>query len=363
MPLVWASYPPGLNGKPHFHAHYFGHLTRFTTEHVQHLAAIGAQEFYSWFSTPADDTRGTFARFLLYPSTAPNAAQQLRDAATIARAALEEEGRDAFLVLDGTGAINLWLPLAGAPLFDDTLAYARTFAHTLAQRHPDLISLNPNVHQDGRVHIHYTHNVANTWTIVPYSYRAATHRIATPIHWEERTPAISSASPRTSSNCACTKPATSSRTSSPHAIPNPSPGTPRNRQSKCTAENPAATNAARCCKPPSTFSPTAKRAPPMKFSPKPSKPASSRTLPPRCSTSRSFPTSRAAKAAAANPPSSKIPTSAFASTNRPTPGPRCKRRRPRSPKSTRRSSNASTPPQPATIPPPSRSPSAMRSAP
>ncbi len=104
---------------------------------MQHLAAIGAQEFYSWFSTPTDDARGTFARFLLYPSTTPNAAQQLREAATIARAALEEEGRDAFLVLDGTGAINLWLPLAGAPLFDDILAYARSFAHTLAQRRPD----------------------------------------------------------------------------------------------------------------------------------------------------------------------------------------------------------------------------------
>ena len=184
MPLVWACYPPKLRGAAQWHAHYFGHITRFTQDHVRDLAAIGAQEFYSWFSTPQDDQRGEFARFVL-AAQGQSAAVQLREAATLVRSALQEEERDSFCVLDGTGGIHIWVPIAGAPLLSDILAWTRAAAKRIVAKHPDKLSEQPNTAHDGLVHIHHTHNAYNTWTIAPYSYRATTGRIATPVHWEE----------------------------------------------------------------------------------------------------------------------------------------------------------------------------------
>jgi hypothetical protein len=55
IPIVWTT--PSFDGaqddnkaqQPIYHAKFFGHYSHLTSEHVQHLASIGAQEFHSWF--------------------------------------------------------------------------------------------------------------------------------------------------------------------------------------------------------------------------------------------------------------------------------------------------------------------------
>ncbi|HEY9180756.1 MAG TPA: hypothetical protein VIO32_08540, partial [Candidatus Baltobacteraceae bacterium] len=65
IPIVWTTPPPLPDARPVYHAKFFGHYSHLTSEHVQHLASIGAQEFHSWFPIVEDPQRARFARFLL----------------------------------------------------------------------------------------------------------------------------------------------------------------------------------------------------------------------------------------------------------------------------------------------------------
>lgn len=183
IPLVWAAYPFGSEKPPQFHVHYYGHWTRLSAEHIERLAAIGALEFYSWTPTADDARRARFARFLLQQPSS-NAAS-VRKAAPLLRDVLAEEGFGAIPVLDGAGGVALFVPVAGAPLYDDLRAWCHTIAQKAIAQHPDLFSQSPNTAADGRVHIHVTSNAVDLFSILPYSLRAVTGRIATPVSWNE----------------------------------------------------------------------------------------------------------------------------------------------------------------------------------
>lgn len=184
IPLVWAAYPLGPQKPAQYHLHYYGHWTRLSAEHVEHLAAIGAREFFSWSPMPQEPARCRFARLLLDRIDGVSA-DGLRDAATAVRTLLKEEKRDAIPVLDALGNIALWVPLSDGPAYDAVLAWAHALADRAVQHYGDILSTAPNTHADGRVHLHVASNAVNLFSILPYSLRAKTQRVAVPIAWEE----------------------------------------------------------------------------------------------------------------------------------------------------------------------------------
>lgn len=183
IPLVWAAYPFGPEKPPQWHVHYFGHWTKLSAEHLERLAAIGAQEFYSWFPLPDTLDRARFMRLLLEPEPGQTP-DRLREAVAAVRAEIETSHAP-LCMLDGLGNAELWIAVAGGPSYDDIRMRAHATATRVAQKHPELISLEPNTHKTNRVHLHVSNNAVGRWTILPYCYRPKTGRVATPIRWDE----------------------------------------------------------------------------------------------------------------------------------------------------------------------------------
>ncbi len=88
-------------------------------------------------------------------------------------------------MLDGVGGISLFVPVADGPSYPDVRSWAHAIARKAIAAHPELFSEAPNTHADGRVHIHVSHNAENLFSILPYSFRSSTQRVATPVTWEE----------------------------------------------------------------------------------------------------------------------------------------------------------------------------------
>jgi type III secretion system FlhB-like substrate exporter len=191
IPIVWTTPNPNAAQPPIYHCKYFGHWSHLSSEHVQHLVSIGAQEFHSWFPLVDDPARARFARFLLerpWADTQGALLENVRRAALVLADILchpEVSKGTAIPVLDGVGGISLFVPLAGGPAYPDVRTWAHRIAREAIAAHPDLFSEGPNVHDDGRVHIHVSSNALDRWSIMPYSIRTNGTRVATPVTWDE----------------------------------------------------------------------------------------------------------------------------------------------------------------------------------
>lgn len=159
---------------------------------MQHLASIGAQEFHSWFPIAEDPQRARFARFLLERPWADEHGallEAVRRGALIMRDVLSsshpELAEGAIPVLDGAGGVSIFVPLAGGPAWPDVRIWTHELARKAIAAHRELLSEGPNVHDDGRVHIHVSSNAEGRWSIMPYSVRTTETRVATPVTWDE----------------------------------------------------------------------------------------------------------------------------------------------------------------------------------
>ncbi len=193
IPIVWTTSAAGDSNHesqqgPIYHGRYFGHYSHLSSEHVQHLVSIGAQEFHSWFPIVEDASRARFARFLLERSPEDAAApseDMVRRAALFFNEILQREGCAGIPVLDGVGGVSIFVLLANGPSYPDVRAWAHGVARSASAAHPDLLSEAPNVHADGRVHIQVSSNAQGRWSILPYSVRTGGVRVATPVTWDE----------------------------------------------------------------------------------------------------------------------------------------------------------------------------------
>lgn len=188
VPIVWTTLNPQPNQTPIYHGKYFGHYSHLTSEHVQHLASIGAQEFHSWCPIVEDPERAHFARFLLerpWADTQGALLESVRRGAPIIRDVLKAEGYDAIPVLDGVGGVSIFVPLSGGPSYPDVRLWAHAIARKAIVAYPELFSEAHNVLDDGRVHIHVSSNATGLFSILPYSVRTTGTRVATPVTWDE----------------------------------------------------------------------------------------------------------------------------------------------------------------------------------
>lgn len=188
IPIVWTTRNPQPNQPPIYHGQCFGHYSQLSSEHVQHLASIGAQEFHSWFPMVEDPLRARFARFLLerpWADTRGALLEAVRHATQILGEILKGHGYGVIPVLDGVGGVSLFVPLAEGPAYQDVRLWAHATAREATAAHPDLLSEAHNVLDDGRVHIHVSSNAKGLFSILPYSARTTGTRVATPVTWDE----------------------------------------------------------------------------------------------------------------------------------------------------------------------------------
>ena len=83
--------------------------------------------------------------------------------------------------------MHLYVPLNTAVTFDDTKAFAKSFAELLEREHPDLVTANMlKSKRGGRVFMDWSQNDNHKTTVCVYSLRTREHpTVSTPVTWAE----------------------------------------------------------------------------------------------------------------------------------------------------------------------------------
>lgn len=117
---------------------------------------------------------------------------RLRRAVRWTRELLEELGLEPFLMTTGSRGFHVVVPLVPEEEFDRVRAFARGAAETLAARRPDRLTTETRKAKRGeRIFVDYLRNGYAQTGVPPYAVRARPGApVATPIEWEELTPAL-----------------------------------------------------------------------------------------------------------------------------------------------------------------------------
>ena len=147
---------------------------------------FGALEWHAWTATTADPARPTYALIDIDPGTSTSWADVLV-LARLHRAALEHLGVLGRPKLTGRRGIQIWIPVAPGPGFDDTRAWVEQLSRSIGSVVPELVSWKWDVSErGGRARLDYTQNVSHKTLVAPYSPRAeAGAPISAPLEWDE----------------------------------------------------------------------------------------------------------------------------------------------------------------------------------
>jgi bifunctional non-homologous end joining protein LigD len=149
-------------------------------------ANFGALEWHAWTSTTSRPLEPTYALIDIDPGASTDWADVLV-LARLHRAALEHLGVRAQPKLTGRRGIQIWVPIAPGPTFDETRAWVEQLSKAVGAVVPDLISWDWDVRaRRGRARLDYTQNVKNKTLVAPYSPRPAQGApVSAPIDWAE----------------------------------------------------------------------------------------------------------------------------------------------------------------------------------
>jgi bifunctional non-homologous end joining protein LigD len=149
-------------------------------------ANFGALEWHAWTSLTAEPHRPTYALFDIDPGPGT----EWDDVVLLARLhrdAFEHLGVTAFPKLTGRRGIQVCVPIALGPTFEDTRAWVERVSKTVGAVVPELVSWRWEVsRRGGQARLDYTQNAINKTLVAPYSPRAAAGApVSTPITWDE----------------------------------------------------------------------------------------------------------------------------------------------------------------------------------
>jgi bifunctional non-homologous end joining protein LigD len=149
-------------------------------------ANFGALEWHAWTSRTADPHRPTYA----LADIDPGAATSWEDVLLLARLhrdAFAHLGVRAYPKLTGRRGIQVWVPIAPGPGFDETRAWVERLSRTIGAVVPELLSWRWEVKErGGQARLDYTQNAINKTLVAPYSPRAAAGApVSAPITWDE----------------------------------------------------------------------------------------------------------------------------------------------------------------------------------
>jgi bifunctional non-homologous end joining protein LigD len=152
-------------------------------------ANFGALEWHAWTSRtdPAHrPDQPSYALIDIDPGTETSWADVLV-LARLHRAALEHLGVVGRPKLTGRRGVQIWVPIAPGPGFDDTRAWVEELSRSIGAVVPDLVSWKWDVRERaGRARLDYTQNVSHKTLVAPYSPRACPGApVSAPIEWDE----------------------------------------------------------------------------------------------------------------------------------------------------------------------------------
>jgi bifunctional non-homologous end joining protein LigD len=149
-------------------------------------AQFGVLEWHAWTSRTDQPHRPTYALVDLDPGPDTSWADLLV-LARLHRDAFEHLGVTAFPKVTGSRGIQVWVPVARGPGFDETRAWVEQLSRTVGAVVPELVSWRWEVRaRGGRARLDYTQNAVNKTLVAPYSPRAAAGApVSVPITWAE----------------------------------------------------------------------------------------------------------------------------------------------------------------------------------
>ncbi|MBV9446745.1 MAG: ATP-dependent DNA ligase [Streptosporangiaceae bacterium] len=150
------------------------------------VANFGALEWHAWTSCTDQPRLPTYALIDIDPGTATS----WEDVLVLARLhciALQHLGVASQPKLTGRRGIQIWIPIARGPSFDDTRSWTEQLSRAVGAAVPELVSWEWNVRdRGGLARLDYTQNVINKTLVAPYSPRAAAGApVSAPIDWDE----------------------------------------------------------------------------------------------------------------------------------------------------------------------------------
>jgi bifunctional non-homologous end joining protein LigD len=149
-------------------------------------ANFGALEWHAWTSLVDEPHRPTYALIDLDPGQRTKW-PQLLELARLHRTALDHLGVWARAKLTGRRGLQIWIPIAPGPSFDETREWVEGVSRAVGGVVPELVSWKWQVaDRAGLARLDYTQNAINKTLVSPYSPRPAPGApVSTPIDWDE----------------------------------------------------------------------------------------------------------------------------------------------------------------------------------
>jgi len=150
------------------------------------VAGFGALEWHPWTSPTEAPDRPSYVLFDIDPGER-TAWDEVVELARLHRTAFDHLGLRAYPKLTGKRGIQIWVPIARGPSFDETREWAERVSRTVGAIHPELVSWKWQKQQrQGLARLDYTQNAVNKTLVAPYSPRAAPGApVSAPLTWEE----------------------------------------------------------------------------------------------------------------------------------------------------------------------------------
>ncbi len=149
-------------------------------------ANFGALEWHAWTSRTGSQRQPSYALIDIDPGSATSW-QDVLVLARLHRTALEHLKVRGQPKVTGRRGIQIWIPIAPGPGFDETRVWAEQLSRTIGAVTPELVSWKWDVRERaGLARLDYTQNVHNKTLVAPYSTRAAAGApVSAPIAWAE----------------------------------------------------------------------------------------------------------------------------------------------------------------------------------
>jgi bifunctional non-homologous end joining protein LigD len=149
-------------------------------------ANFGALEWHAWTSLTEDPHLPTYALIDLDPGSETKW-EDLLVLARLHRTAFEHLGVTARAKVTGRRGIQIWVPIASGPTFEETRTWVQQLSKMVGAVVPDLVSWKwQKSDRAGLARLDYTQNAVNKTLVAPYSPRpAAGAPVSAPITWDE----------------------------------------------------------------------------------------------------------------------------------------------------------------------------------
>ena len=150
------------------------------------VAGFGALEWHPWTSPTDAPDQPSYVLFDIDPGERTSW-DEVVELARLHRTAFEHLNLRAYPKVTGRRGIQVWVPIARGPRFDETREWAEQVSKAIGAVQPELVSWKwQKRERRGLARLDYTQNAVNKTLVAPYSPRASAGApVSAPITWDE----------------------------------------------------------------------------------------------------------------------------------------------------------------------------------